>query len=179
MKSYTLPAAVLVAVSGCMLLGLTSSMKHAGQAQAKLATDRQALQTAQLELTSADRAARDMAKKSRPAEQFLDIWTPRLTAETSIDEIFGRLDTLAVDNLLSPSGKNFTTSSKYFFNGRQLSVQSVDITVAGEFARTLNWLGAVEAAFPLARVQQLSYTGAGNSLALAAHLVFPRKFATP
>jgi hypothetical protein len=36
----------------------------------------------------------------------------------------------------------------------------------------------VENGFPLARVEQISYTTNGNSLALAVQFVFPRKFDT-
>jgi hypothetical protein len=102
-----------------------------------------------------------------------------LEADGNIEQIFGQLDTLAVNNLLSPSGKNFALKTNYFFNGRQLTVQNVNISVTGDFYRTLNWLGAVENAFPLARVEQVSYTNNGNSLALAVQLVFPRKFESP
>jgi hypothetical protein len=99
-----------------------------------------------------------------------------LHAEENVEQVFGRLDTLAVNNLLSPSGKNFTLNKNYLFNGRHTSVQNVNITVAGDFPRTLNWLGAVESAFPLARVEQISYTTNASSLSLAVQFVFPRKF---
>ena len=58
-------------------------------------------------------------------------------------------------------------------------MQDVNISVSGDFYRTLNWLGAVESAFPLARVEQISYTNNGSSLSLAVQFVFPRKFDAP
>jgi len=179
MKQYTLPAGLLLLISLALILGVAVSMKHEAMAAAKLAASEHDLESAREELRAVELSAANAARKSEPANRFLDTWTPRLVGEASIEEIFGRLDTLAVSNLLSPSGKNFTVNSNYFFNGRQLPVQNVNITVAGDYSRTLNWLGAVEAAFPLARVEQISYTVNGNSLALAAQFVFPRKFDAP
>lgn len=179
MKSYTLPAAILLAATGLLGLGIMTSLKHASQAASQAQADAAALAAARTELAAITTGATRLAAKSQPAEQFLAIWSPHLESDASIDDIFGRLDTLAVNNVLSPSGKSFTNSSQYFFDGKQLPVESVDITVAGDFPRTLNWLGAVESAFPLARVQQVSYTGNGGSIAMATHLVFPRRFNSP
>jgi len=110
------------------------------------------------------------------ADRFLGRWKAEMEAEANIEQVFGRLDTLAVNNLLSPSRKNFNLNKNYFFNGRHLPVQNVNITVAGDYARTLNWLGLVESAFPLARVELISYTNSGNSLSLNSQFVFPQSF---
>jgi hypothetical protein len=176
MKSYTLPVFLLLAASVLMLFGVAKSFSWASGSAADLAARRSEVESARRDLFAIQRAAEDAKKKSAIADQFLAAWAPELSDQTNIEQIFGRLDTLAVDNLLSPSGKNFAVNNNYFFNGRHLSVQSVNITVAGDYYRTLNWLGAVENGFPLARVEQISYTTNGNSLALAVQFVFPRKF---
>ncbi|HEY3756921.1 MAG TPA: hypothetical protein VFE31_13825 [Opitutaceae bacterium] len=176
MKSYTLPAGILLAVTGLLGLGITTSLKHAGQASAQANADHSDQIAASADLDRARANANRMEKQAKPADDFLALWQVNLSNDTTIDDIFDRLDKLAIANVLSPSGKNFTNSSQYFFDGKQLPVLSVDITVAGDYARTLSWLGAVESSFPLARVQQISYTGTGSSIALAAHLIFPRKF---
>jgi len=178
MKNYTLPVILLLAASLMLLLGITKSFAWANASAAELSSQRSEVERARQELFAVQRAAEAAKKKSAIADQFLAAWTPELDDGANIEQIFGRLDTLAVDNLLSPSGKNYAVNTNYFFNGRHLSVQSVNITVAGDFYRTLNWLGAVENGFPMARVEQVSYTTNGNSLALAVQFVFPRKFET-
>jgi len=176
MKRYTTAAAVLLVASALMSLGMLKSIRSAHRASASLADARAAMETARRDLVASQREAEAAKKQSESAARFLETWSLDLSAEASIEEIFGRLDTIAVNDLLSPSGKNFVVSPNYFFNGRHMPVQSVNITVAGDYYRTLNWLGAVEFAFPLARVEQISYTTNANSLSLAVQFVFPRKF---
>jgi len=176
MKRFTLPALVLLAVSALLLLAILRSFGRASQAAGKLAAEQRSVELSRLQLATIQRTAITAKSKSAAADKFLETWTQELDAESNIEHVFGRLDTLAVNNLLSPSGKNFTANTNYFFNGRHLPVQNVNITVAGDYARTLNWLGAVEYAFPLARVEQISYTTNGNSLSLSVQFVFPRKF---
>lgn len=179
MKHYTVPTFLLLAVTGLLLLGILRSFARAGRADAALAAERSDVDQARRELTRSLQAAKAATEQSAVADRFLGRWKPELESDGNIEQIFGQLDTLAVNNLLSPSGKNFAVKSNYFFNGRQLSVQDVNISVAGDFYRTVNWLGAVESAFPLARVEQISYTTNGTSLAMAVQLVFPRRFDTP
>ena len=179
MKPYTAPTFALLAASACMLLGIQKSFSRAGRATGELATQRAAVDTAYQQLSATQRAARAATEKGAAADQFLETWRPELSSDVNIEQIFGQLDTLAVNNLLSPSGKNFELKSNYFFNGHQLPVERVNINVGGDFYRTLNWLGAVENAFPLARVEQISYTNNAESLAVAVQFVFPRKFDAP
>jgi hypothetical protein len=176
MKHYTLPIFLMLAASALMLFGIAKSFEGASRSSRELAAQRSAVDSARQELISIQHRAEAAKKKSAPVDDFLAAWTPEISNESNIEQIFGRLDTLAVDNLLSPSGKNFSQSTNYFFDGRHLTVQSVNITVAGDYYRTLNWLGTVENAFPLARVEQISYTTNANSLALAVQFVFPSKF---
>ncbi len=179
MNPYTPPAAVLLAASAACLFGMSQSFQHAHAASRELAAAGIALHTAQQQLTAAMRATEVAKQKTAPADRFLTVWNRELTAEAGIEDIFGKLDSLAVNNLLSTSGKNFGANANYFFDGHKLPTQTVNITVAGDYYRTLNWLGAAEAAFPLARVEQISYSTNANSLSLAVQLVFPRKFETP
>lgn len=179
MKSYTLPAAILLLVTMLLGVGIMTSLRHASEASAQAETDRSAQSSANDDLDRARANAIRMEKQSQPADNFLAVWSAHLNGDSTIDDIFDRLDKLAITNVLSPSGKSFTNSSQYFFDGKQLPVLSVDITVAGDYARTLSWLGAVEESFPMARVQQISYSGTGSSIALAAHLIFPRRFNSP
>jgi hypothetical protein len=179
MKHYTIPTAILLILSGLMLLGILKSIHAAGAAAAELAAAQTSVRDAQVSLAAAQTAAAVAQAKSAPTDKFLAAWNPEIASEANIEEIFGQLDTLAVNNVLSPSGKSFAVKPNYYFNGRQFPVESVNITVAGDFFRTLNWLGAVENSCPLARVEQISYTNVGNSLSLAVQLVFPRKFDAP
>jgi hypothetical protein len=176
MKHYTLPIFLMLAASALMLFGIAKSFEVAGRSARELAAQRSAVESARQQLIAVQQRAETAKKKSAPVDEFLAAWTPEISNESSIEQIFGRLDTLAVDNLLSPSGKNFNQNTNYFFDGRHLTIQSVNITVSGDYYRTLNWLGTVENAFPLARVEQISYTTNANSLALAVQFVFPRKF---
>jgi hypothetical protein len=175
-KSYTLPAFLLLAVTGLLGLGIMKSFRGAGRAAAALAAEQATVDADRRDLAAVQRAAKAATQKAVASDRFLAKWESELQSEASIEDIFGRLDTLAVGNLLAPSGKNFKLDTSYFFNGRHLPVQNVNISVAGDFYRTLNWLGAAESAFPLARVEQINYTNAGNSLSLAVQFSFPRKF---
>jgi hypothetical protein len=176
MKKYTLPAIVVLLASALLIFGMLQSFGRTQRSAADLMAAQSEITLAQQQLNSVQRRAAAAKGSSAQAEQFLATWTAEQNNESNIELVFGRLDTLAVNDLLSPSGKNFTLNKNYFFNGRHLPVQNVNITVAGDFPRTLNWLGAAESAFPLARVEQISYTTNANSLALAVQFVFPQKF---
>jgi len=176
MKIYTLPTFVLMGASALFIFGVFKSFGRASQAAVDLATERSTVASARQRLSTAQRSAQTANTRCASADKFLEAWAPELSSQADIEQIFGRLDTLAVNNLLSPSGKNFALNTNYFFDGRHLPVQNVNISVAGDFYHTINWLGAVESAFPLARVEQISYTTNGSSLSLAVQFVFPRKF---
>jgi hypothetical protein len=176
MKNYTIPSILVLLLSALFLFEMLQSFSRISRAADDLASARGEATLARRQLESVQQAATTVKENSVQADRFLETWTAELQVENNIEQVFGRLDTLAVNNLLSPSGKNFTLNKNYFFNGRHTSVQNVNITVAGDFPRTLNWLGAVESTFPLGRVEQISYTTNANSLALAVQFVFPRKF---
>lgn len=176
MKSYTIPAIAVLAMSALLLFVMLQSFGRTRRADADLAAAQGEAMLARQQMEVVQRAAAAARQDSVQADRFLETWSAEFRAEENIEQVFGRLDTLAVNNLLSPSGKNFTLNKNYFFNGRHTSVQNVNITVAGDYPRTLNWLGAVEGTFPLARVEQISYTTNANSLALAVQFVFPRRF---
>jgi hypothetical protein len=176
MKNYTIAAILLLLVSALFLFQMLQSFGRASKAVNDLATAQDEATLARQQLEAVQRAATAAKENSAQSDRFMEKWTAELQAEENIEQVFGRLDTLAVNNLLSPSGKNFTLNKNYFFNGRHTSVQNVNITVAGDFPRTLNWLGAVESAFPLARVEQISYTTNTSSLSVGVQFVFPRKF---
>lgn len=176
MKSYTIPSFILLFVSALLFFAMLQSFGETRRAASDLAAAQSEASLAGQELANVQRSAAAAQKSSAQADHFLESWTAEFQAEDNIEQVFGRLDTLAVNNLLSPSGKNFTLNKNYFFNGRHLPVQSVNITVAGDYPRTLNWLGAVESTFPLARIEQISYTTNANSLALAVQFVFPQRF---
>jgi len=179
MNRYTPPAAVLLAASAACLFGMSRSFSSAHTASQQLAAAGIALTAAQNQMAAAVQATNSARQKTAPADKFLETWNRELSAESGIEDIFGKLDSLAVNNLLSTSGKNFAANPNYFFDGHKLLTQTVNISVSGDFYRTLNWLGAAEATFPLARVEQISYSTNANSLSLAVQMVFPRKFETP
>jgi hypothetical protein len=175
-KSYTLPTFLLLALSGLLVLGVLRSFRGARRAAADLADQQATVDQDRMALAATERESKATALKAVKSDRFLSRWAAELEAEANIEDIFGRLDTLAVGNLLAPSGKNFKLDTNYFFNGRHLPVQNVNINVAGDFYRTINWLGAAESTFPLARVEQITYNNTGNSLSLAVQFSFPRKF---
>lgn len=176
MKNYSFPTFILLGMSALLVLAILHSFAGAKRAAADLAAAQSKVAADRRDLEATDRAAKAAAAKEIEADQFLDKWSAELQSEANIEQIFGRLDTLAVGNLLAPSGKNFKLDTNYFFNGRHLPVQNVNIAVTGDFYRTLNWLGAAESAFPLARVEDITYTSTGNSLSLAVEFSFPQKF---
>ena len=176
MKSYTIPSIAVLLASALLLLGMLQSFGRASKAGADRDNAQDEAKVARRQVELVQKAAAAARSNGVQADRFLATWAGELQADDNIEQVCGRLDTLAVNNLLSPSGKNFTLNKNYFFNGRHVPVQNVNITVAGDYVRTLNWLGAVEGAIPLARVEQISYSTTGNSLALAVQFVCPRKF---
>ncbi|MGH7996464.1 MAG: hypothetical protein ACREFX_08945 [Opitutaceae bacterium] len=176
MKSYTFPAFLLLLVSVLLAFGILKSISSAKRAADNLAAERSTVNSDRMMLVATESAAKRAAANSTATDAFLDKWTAELANESDMEEVLGRLDTLAVNGLLSPGGKNFRFDPNYPFEGQHLAVQTVNMTVSGEFYRTLNWLGAAENAYPLARVEQISYTNAGNVLSMAIQFSFPRQF---
>jgi len=176
MKKFTIPAILVLLVCTLLLFWMLQSFGKTRRAADDLIAAQNEARQAHQQLIFAQHAAAAAKDSGAEADRFLETWMAELQAEDNIEQVFGHLDNLAVDDLLSPSGKNFTVNKNYFFNGHHITVQNVNITVAGDYPRTLNWLGAVEHTFPLARVEQISYTTNATSLALAVQFVFPRKF---
>ena len=176
MKHYAFPTILLLVASALLFVAALGSFGRAARSVRERDAARMAVEAARLDLTASQKNAAAARERSAEADRFFGKWSAEVEAESNVEQVFGQLDTLAVNNLLSPSGKTFTLNANYFFNGRHLPVQNVNITVAGDFSRSLNWLGAVESAFPLARVEQISYTNNGNTLCLAVQFVFPKKF---
>lgn len=176
MKSYTIPALTLLAASGVLAFVIAKSFGSASQAASDLAREQDAVTADTATLHATEIAAKTAARRSVETDAFLDKWNAELDNEANIEDVLASLDTLAVNSLLSPAGKNFRLNAAYPFEGKHLSVQTVNMTVSGEYYRTLNWLGAAEHAYPLARVEQISYTNTGSALSMAVQLSFPRKF---
>ena len=176
MKRHTLPATILLVASVVLFVAILQSFRRVRRAEDALASARSEAALSRERLESSQRAAVAAKKGAAPADAFLASWKPEFDMEANIENVFGQLDTQAVNNLLSPSGKNFRLTESYFFNGHHMPVQTVNITVAGDYRRALNWLGSVESTFPLARVEQVSFATNGNSLTLAVEFVFPRRF---
>lgn len=176
MKSYTVPAFGLLAVSALLVLAIAKSFGSARNAARDLAAAQSTVALDRVALAATQVAARTAALNARQTDAFLSKWTGELDNEANMEDVLGNLDTLAVDGLLSPAGKNFQLNAGYPFEGKHLAVQTVNITVSGDFYRTLNWLGAAEHAYPLARVEQISYTNTGSALSMAVQFSFPRNF---
>src|SRR6185437_12453743 len=105
MKYYTVPTFALLAASGLLCLGMLKSFRRASQSASDLLAAQNETEMAQAKLIGSQRSATAAKAKSAAADTFLATWTPEISGDANIEQIFGRLDTLAVNHLLSPSGK--------------------------------------------------------------------------
>lgn len=177
MKSYFMPAMVLCGAAVALIITGLFSFQSASLAQRQLIDSNNNSRDAEMLLQQSVQKAAQAKQRSSATDAFLDTWRKEFHSSDNVEQVFGRLDTLAVNNLLSPSGKSFTINSGYFFKDAQVRVKNVNVTVTGDYFRILNWLGAAEYAFPLARVEQVSFTTNASSLALSVQFVFPNQFA--
>ena len=176
MKSFFMPAMTLCGAAITLIIVALFSFQTASIAQRQLLESKRNAADADIMFQQSVAKAAQARKQGSATDVFLETWRKEFHASDNVEQVFGRLDTLAVNNLLSPSGKSFTINSGYFFKDAQVRVKNVNVTVTGDYFRILNWLGASEYAFPLARVEQVSFTTNASSLALSVQFVFPNQF---
>jgi hypothetical protein len=178
MKSFFMPAMILCGAGVTLLIVALFSFQSTSIAQQQLLESKRNAQDADVMFLQSVAKSTEARKRGTATDVFLETWRKEFRASDNVEQVFGRLDTLAVNNLLSPSGKSFTVNSGYFFKDAQVRVKNVNVTVTGDYFRILNWLGAAEYAFPLSRVEQVSFTTNASSLALSVQFVFPNQFET-
>jgi len=176
MKSFFMPAMALCGAGVTLLIVAAFSFQSASISQRQLLEAKRNAQDADTMFQQSVAKAAQAKQQGSATDVFLEIWRKEFRASANVEQVFGRLDTLAVNNLLSPSGKSFTVNSGYFFKDAQVRVKNINVTVTGDYFRIINWLGAAEYAFPLSRVEQVSFTTNASSLALSVQFVFPNQF---
>jgi hypothetical protein len=178
MRSYFLPCLILL---GIALLGvfiaLSTFQKVAGL-QLDVSTMKQEVADDKAQRTIIASTLDRLDAESRPANNFIKQWQRSFLSEDDAQGILPALDSLAVTNVISSSDKQNRADPGYTFRDKIIPVESVKISVSGDYYRLLNWLGAVEQQFPLARVEAVSFTNQ-NGLKMTSTFSFPICFRLP
>jgi hypothetical protein len=119
-----------------------------------------------------------LSAESRPDDNFIKQWQRSFLCEDDAQRILPALDSLAVANVISSSDKQNKEDPGYTFRNKIIPIESVKISVSGDYYRLLNWLGAVEQQFPLVRVEAVSFTNQ-NGLKMTSTFSFPTCFKLP
>jgi hypothetical protein len=119
-----------------------------------------------------------LSDESRPDDNFITQWQHSFLGEDDAQRILPALDNLAVANVVSSSDKQNKEDAGYTFRNKIIPVESIKISVSGDYYRLLNWLGAVEQQFPLVRVEAVSFTNQ-NGLKMTSTFSFPTCFKLP
>jgi hypothetical protein len=179
MRSFFLPSLILIVLA---LLGgviALSSFRNVARLQRDVVGLKQDVDDNKTQNAVIESKLNQLRTESQPAGDFLNEWQRTfLDGDDAKRIILPSLDSLAVTNIVSSSQKQTHTEPGYAFRNKIIPVESVEITVSGEYYRLLNWLGAAEQAFPLARVESVSFTNQ-DGLKLSSTFSFPIYFKQP
>jgi hypothetical protein len=105
-------------------------------------------------------------------EQFLSEWG--LLAEDGANNgaIVEKLSKLAYDRNLIASRRPTPTRTDYPLGASIATVQVVGFSVTGNYSSVIDWLGAVETAYPYARLENVALHGRTSDVDLEVTLAF-------
>jgi len=178
MRSFFIPCLTLF---GLALLGVfiaLSTFQRVSRLQLDVSATKQEVDEDKTQKTIIASTLGRLDTESRPANEFIKEWQRSFLSEDDMQRILPALDSLAVANVVSSSDKQNKADTGYTFRNKIIPVESVKISVSGDYYRLLNWLGAVEQQFPLARVEAVSFTNQ-NGLKMTSTFSFPTCFKLP
>jgi hypothetical protein len=178
MRSFFIPCLTLI---GLALLGVLIAMatfQKIAQLQIDVSVMKQEVDEDKVQKAIIMSTLSRLGAESRPADEFIKEWQRSFLSEDDAQRILPTLDNLAVANVVSSSDKQNKADPGYTFRNKIIPVESVRISVSGDYYRLLNWLGAVEQQFPLARVEAINFTNQ-NGLKMTATFSFPTYFKLP
>lgn len=178
MRSFFLPCLTLI---GLALLGIIialATFQKVARLQFEVSAMKQEVDNDKTQKIIIESRLSRLSAESRPADDFIKQWRSSFLSEDDTQRILPTLDNLAVANVVSSSDKQNKADPGYTFRNKIIPVESVKISVSGDYYRLLNWLGAVEQQFPLARVEAVSFTNQ-NGLKMTSTFSFPTYFKLP
>ena len=178
MRSFFLPCLTLICIALLGVFIALSTFQKMARLQLDVSTMKQEVDDDQTQKTIIASTLSRLSTESRPADDFIKEWRRSFLSEDDTQRILPTLDGLAVANVVSSSDKQNKADPGYTFRNKIISVESVKISVSGDYYRLLNWLGAVEQQFPLARVEAVSFTNQ-NGLKMTSTFSFPTYFKQP
>jgi hypothetical protein len=179
MRSFFIPCLILIGLAVFGLFIALSSFQNVARLQRDVVSIRQDVDDSKTMNAITEGKINVLRTESRPAEGFLKQWQRTfLNGDDASRTILPDMDSLAVANLVSSSQKQTHSEPGYTFRNKTIPIERVEITVGGEYYRLINWLGAVEQEFPLARVETVSFTNE-DGLKLSASFSFPIYFKIP
>ena len=178
MRSFFIPCLTLI---GLALLGVfiaLSTFQNVARLQLDVSAMKQEVDDDKTQKAIIASTLSRLSAESRPANNFLKEWQRSFLSEDDMQRILPALDSLAVANVVSSSDKQSKADHGYTFRNKIIPVESVKISVSGDYYRLLNWLGAVEQQFPLVRVEAVGFTNQ-NGLKMTSTFSFPTCFKAP
>jgi hypothetical protein len=178
MRSFFIPCLTL---SGLALLGVfiaLSTFQKVARLQLEVSTTKQEVDEDKTQRALIASTLSRLSAESRPADEFIKGWQHFFLSDDDTQRILPALDSLAVTNVVSSSDKQNKADPGYTFRNKMIPVECVKISVSGDYYRLLNWLGAVEQQFPLARVEAVNFTNQ-NGLKMTSTFSFPTCFKLP
>jgi hypothetical protein len=178
MRSFFIPCMTLI---GLALLGVfiaVSTFQKVARLQLDVSVAKQEVDEDKTQKAIIVSTLSRLSAESQPADEFIKEWQRSFLGEDDMQRILPALDSLAVTNVVSSSDKQNKADPGYNFRNKIIPVESVKISVSGDYYRLLNWLGAVEQQFPLARVEAVSFTNQ-NGLKMTSTFSFPTCFKLP
>jgi phosphate-selective porin len=171
-QRYIIPSVVLFATIvtlGCFAVSTNQ----------KLIAGRNALRHRQEELGKTQAQSRQkqvtLQKKKEattPANTFMGHWRNAIVSDQASNNMLSDLAKFGTDELVSVQGRK-SGKAEYLWRAKPVEVQFADVAVSGEYHRLMNWLGATERAWPLARFEQIALHQNGPSLQLFVRLSYP------
>jgi len=178
MRSFLLPCLLLLSLALLGVFIALSTFPKVARLQLDVSAMKEEVDDDKTQKTIIASALGHFNAESRPAADFIKEWQHSFLSEDDAQRILPALDSLAVTNVVSSSDKQNKEDPGYTFRNKIIPVESVKISVSGDYYRLLNWLGAVEQQFPLVRVDAVSFTNK-NGLKMTSTFSFPTCFKLP
>jgi hypothetical protein len=178
MRSFFIPCLTLISLALLGVFIALSTFQKVARLQLDVSTMKQQVDDDKTQRAIIVSTLSRLDTESRPADEFIKEWQRSFLSEDDTQRILPALDSLAVANVVSSSDKQNKADPGYTFRNKIIPVESVKISVSGDYYRLLNWLGAVEQEFPLARVEAVSFTNQ-NGLKMTSTFSFPTCFNLP
>jgi hypothetical protein len=178
MRSFFIPCLTLICLALLGVFIALSTFQKVARLQLDVSAMRQEVDADKTQKAVIASTLSRLITESRPDNDFISEWQRSFLSEDDAQRILPALDSLAVANVVSSSDKQNKADPGYTFRNKIIPVESVKISVSGDYYRLLNWLGAVEQQFPLVRVEAVSFTNQ-NGLKMTSTFSFPTCFKLP